>query len=68
MIDFNLYKDKKQLKELIEIRDEINANRDEFHKLNDRITMWYYVKVLNFFIAIYKFIVAREENEQNGKN
>ena len=65
MINFNLYRDKKQLKELIELRDEINSNRNEFHKLNDRVTLWFYVKVLNFFIEIYKLIIAREE-KSNG--
>ena len=65
MTNFNLYKDKKQLKELIELRAEINANRNEFHKLKDRVILWYYVKVLNFCIVIYKLIVAREE-KSNG--
>lgn len=63
MINFNLYKDKKQLKELIELRDEINSTLNTPLKLKDRVIFWYYVKVLTFFIAIYKFIVSREENE-----
>lgn len=64
MINFTLYRDKKTLNELIELRDEIDSNRNGFRKLNDRIILWYYVKVLTFFIAIYKFIVSREERHE----
>ena len=62
MINFTLYRDKKTLNELIELRDEIDSNRHKFHRINDRLTFWFYVKVLSIFIVIYKFIISKENS------